>query len=340
MPRTFERALLGGTFDHFHNGHEKLLLSALEQCQNLELWVTNDKIAVKKEGKVESFEERVIFLKKWIQKNKLEERVTIEELNDAVGPAEYRLDCDAIVCTSETLIGCKKINEKRIESNIKPLEIITVEHFFSEDGITLSSSLIRNGEYTRSGKKWIDYEQISKILFMPKTIESTLKKPFGTLFEGPEDDTSIAIKKMTKALNLEEYNGKIVAVGDVCVSAMRGIGIIPDIAVVDDMTKRQILPDELKPDKGGYDECISCNNPAGQITPELSNCLIAAAKSDHKTIIVVDGEEDLAPIILHLSLPLNAYVIYGQPNKGVVICMSDEKAKARCKSRLNDFISD
>ena len=56
-------------------------------------------------------------------------------------------------------------------------------------------------------------------------------------------------------------------------------------------------------------------------------------------MIKVDGEEDLAPIILHLYLPLNAYVIYGQPNEGIVICISDEKVKLRCKSRYESFIS-
>ena len=340
MPRTFERALLGGTFDHFHNGHEKLLLSALEHCQNLELWITNDIIAFKKKGGIEPFDERMAFLKKWIQENKVEKRIKIQKLNDAIGPAEYRLDCDAIICTSETLLGCENINKKRIESNIKPLEIIVIDHFVSEDGVKLSSSLIRNGEYTRTGNKWINYAHVSKILKMPKIIESTLKKPFGTLFEGPESDTSIAIKKMVETLDLEKHTGKIVAVGDVCVSALRNIGITPDIAVVDEMTKRQILPNELKPNKEGYEECISCDNPAGQITPEFSNCLISASKSNHKTMIIVNGEEDLAPIILHLALPLDAYVIYGQPNKGVVVCISNEDAKLRCKSRLNDFISD
>ena len=55
-------------------------------------------------------------------------------------------------------------------------------------------------------------------------------------------------------------------------------------------------------------------------------------------MIKVDGEEDLAPVILHLALPLDAYVIYGQPNEGVVICVSDEKVKLRCQSRIETFI--
>ena len=347
MARPFKRGLLGGTFDHFHKGHEKLILNALEKCDFLEIWITSDNIASKKIGGVQSFEERNSFLNEWI-KIKSEsgelmdagkDRILTKKLEDKVGPAEWRTDCDAIICTIETFPACEKINSTRINSDLHPLNIIKVEHLLTEDGTVLSSSLIRKGIYTRDGKKWIDESQVSKNLQMPRTIENTLKKPFGTLFKGPEEDTSIAISKLKKELNLENHGGKIVAVGDVCVSALRNSGIIPDIAVIDGRTKRQDLPEDLIPKIQGYDEIISCKNPAGQITSEFSNCLISAAKSEHKVMIKVDGEEDLAPIILHLYLPLNAYVIYGQPNEGIVICISDEKVKLRCKSRFESFIS-
>tara|TARA_B100001778_G_scaffold323554_1_gene316994 strand:+ start:60 stop:1106 length:1047 start_codon:yes stop_codon:yes gene_type:complete len=346
MARPFERGLLGGTFDHFHQGHEKLILTALKECDALEIWITSDKIASQKTGAVQSFSERSSFLKSWIGKKQNEigfrngdsPRVFINELEDNVGPAEWRNDCDAIICTEETLPACEQINSTRLESNLEPLNIISVEHFLTKDGSILSSSLIRNGTYTREGEKWIDDSKISNILQMPKSIEGTLKKPFGTLFEGPEEDTSIAISKLKKDFDFDQISGKVVAVGDVCVSALRQSGIIPDISVIDGRTKRQDLPEELIPKIQGYDEIINCKNPAGKITPEFSNCLISAAKSNHKVMIKVEGEEDLAPIILHLALPLDAYVIYGQPNEGIVICISDEKVKLRCKSRIETFI--
>ena len=87
-----------------------------------------------------------------------------------------------------------------------PLNIITVEHFLTEDGNILSSSLIRKGTYTRQGKKWIDASQLSETLYMPKSIESKLKKPFGTLYEGPENDTSIAINKLYEELGWEHID--------------------------------------------------------------------------------------------------------------------------------------
>ena len=335
MSQLFQRGLLGGTFDHFHKGHEKLLTHALEKCALLELWVTSEKMAYEKKGWIETYETRIYSIKKWIKENKLENRIEIFKLSDKVGPAETREDCDAIVCTEETLPRCEKINSTRIKSNLKPLEIIIVDHLFTEDKIILSSSLIRLGEYNRKGEKWINYKHISKKLHMPKSAEKGLKKPLGVLYEGPEDDTSIAIENAIR--DLTSRTGKIVAVGDICVSALRDKNIIPDIAVVDGMTKREILPDNLKPNKEGYDEIISCVNPAGCISPQFSDCLIAAAKADHKVMIIVEGEEDLAPIILHLALPLDSFLIYGQPHKGIVMCRSSEYAKTKCKLRLEEF---
>ena len=354
MARQFERGLLGGTFDHFHRGHAKLILSGLKECNNLEIWITSDEIISHKTGVVQSFEERNSFLDEWVNKDgnmqdlgvseyeyhikDINSRIVIRKLEDEVGPAEWRTDCDAIICTEETLPACEDINSTRIRSNLTPLNIITVEHFLTEDGNILSSSLIRKGTYTRQGKKWIDASQLSETLYMPKSIESKLKKPFGTLYEGPENDTSIAINKLYEELN-GNLLGKIVAVGDVCVSALQKLGITPDIAVVDGMTKRQKLPEAQKPNQEGYDEYINCKNPAGQITSEFSKSLINASKSELKVLINVEGEEDLAPIILHLALPLDALLIYGQPNKGIVACYSDEDVKNRCVFRLNEFTS-
>ena len=57
------------------------------------------------------------------------------------------------------------------------------------------------------------------------------------------------------------------------------------------------LPEELIPKTEGYDEIINCRNPA-EITPEFSNCLVSAAKSNHKVMIKVD-EKKILPVILH-----------------------------------------
>ena len=56
-----------------------------------------------------------------------------------------------------------------------------------------------------------------------------------------------------------------------------------------------------------------------------------------KTLIVVDGEEDLAPLLLHLLAPINAAILYGQPNQGVVVRITGLDSKSRCQSLISMF---
>tara|TARA_Y100001978_G_C23703415_1_gene442955 strand:+ start:15092 stop:16174 length:1083 start_codon:yes stop_codon:yes gene_type:complete len=349
MKKSFKRGLLGGTFDRFHKGHEKLIHHALEKCYFLEIWITSDNIASLKSKNVQSFEERKLFLEKWILNNNkylqstrksdinLQNRILLQRLEDNVGPAEWRTDCDAIICTVETKSACEKINMNRKKSDLIPLNIISVNHFLTEDDKILSSSLIRKGIYNREGKLWIPDYVHSNSFLLPQKVEKNLKKPFGELFEGPEEKPEIAISSFIEKYDVRNLDAKLVAVGDVCVSGLRAAEIIPDIAVVDGMTKRQKISEESKPSFGGYKKISKCKNPAGEITFEFSKCLILAAQSDFKTIIDVQGEEDLAPMILHLALPLDSILIYGQPHKGIVVSKSNEEVKQRCRDRLSEL---
>jgi hypothetical protein len=54
-------------------------------------------------------------------------------------------------------------------------------------------------------------------------------------------------------------------------------------------------------------------------------------------LLDVDGEEDLAPIIIHLLAPLGTVVLYGQPSAGVVLRVTDESTKERCRALLDTF---
>ena len=113
------------------------------------------------------------------------------------------------------------------------------------------------------------------------------------------------------------------------------MGVIPDIALVDGMTKRTELIEKVELSQ--FDLLISAVNPAGQITPSLIQSIDAALHSDQTTCIEVDGEEDLAPIIVHLLAPIGTNVVYGQPSKGVVLRITDLAAKEQCRGLLSRF---
>jgi hypothetical protein len=51
--------------------------------------------------------------------------------------------------------------------------------------------------------------------------------------------------------------------------------------------------------------------------------------------LFVDGEEDLAAVVLQLLLPLGATIYYGQPNEGLVRWQVTEESKEKTAILLN-----
>jgi len=126
-------------------------------------------------------------------------------------------------------------------------------------------------------------------------------------------------------------------VGDVSVATLLGMGVIPDIGIVDGMTKRVKLDESEIIDSSVFTNILSATNPAGHITPSLIDAVEDALSNDESTIINVEGEEDLAPIIIHCLAPIGTAVIYGQPKVGVVVQVSSLKVKNRCRDILSMF---
>ena len=139
---------------------------------------------------------------------------------------------------------------------------------------------------------------------------------------------------------LEELNTSeviLIAVGDVTVATMLAMDIVPDMAFVDGQTKRQALSEEDQVDLSLFTHLLHAENPAGVLTPSLRKAVEHAAALEDPVAVVVDGEEDLAPLFIHLHVPLHAVVIYGQPHTGVVVQPSSLATKMRCRRLLELF---
>ncbi len=325
--------LVGGTFDCFHLGHQALLKAALD-CDSVEVWVTSDAIAAEKDPRIKPLTQRQQSILDWADGRS----ISTHTLEDPWGPAPTRAEATHIVCTPETQSNCDKINQMRIEGNLEPLNIITVSHILAHDGEPISSSKIRQGSIDREGKSWILEKDLEYSVHMPTNLDSELKEPMGTLFPGPEDTPEVAIQAAVEAI--PAFSPCLVAVGDVTVNALLEIGWVPDVGVVDGLTKRTKWDGEL--DTSSFVGHLTCENPAGQLTPDLLECADLAlefAFSDEggPVLLEVDGEEDLAPILIHLLAPLGTVVLYGQPSAGVVLRVTDESTKARCRALLNTF---
>ena len=56
-----------------------------------------------------------------------------------------------------------------------------------------------------------------------------------------------------------------------------------------------------------------------------------------EVVMTVDGEEDMAPLYLHLLAPLGTVVVFGMPGWGLMVQRTTLAMKERCRTILNAF---
>jgi len=139
----YTKLSLGGTFDHLHYGHRKLLTLALLCCRKeLVIGITSSKMLSKKSHQsiIHSFIERKRSVEHFIRSLKPILKTILIELNDPFGPTITDPDIEAILVSSETIKAAFKINQIRREKGYKLLDILVT---YRTDSVILSSSFIR-----------------------------------------------------------------------------------------------------------------------------------------------------------------------------------------------------
>lgn len=336
------KTVCGGTFDHFHKGHENFLKSALSISQSLLIGITSDeyiqKSKISPRGEAGKSQKSKVFENFEIRKKNVENylskatngRFEIIKIDDLFGPTlEKNFDATAIVVSENTKAGAKKINQYRSNKDLSKFKIIVVPQLLAEDGKPISSFRIRNGEIDRKGKLYLKPSWFGKILILPQRLREELKKPLGILISN------------TDTQKVKSINSLIITVGDETSKVFnKKFFIKPDIAVLDFRIAREEKFLDIK-DIGftGKERIVGVKNPAGSITPELINAVNSVFQRDKKDceIIKVEGEEDLAVLPLILASPLGNYIFYGQYGKGIVRVLVDEKIKAKIRKFVANF---
>lgn len=113
-----------------------------------------------------------------------------------------------------------------------------------------------------------------------------------------------------------------ITVGDYVTSSyIKFFNRAPPLAFVDFKTKRTDFKEFDIPTY--FDNVFEIKNPRGTILIQtIIDVLLEAIIGfpEDKTLMIVDGEEDLIPLILfYVTLPENTIVVYGQPDVGVVV---------------------
>ena len=145
--KNYSKVAVGGTFDKFHDGHKKLLSTAFEIGDFVEIGVTSDDFGGLK-GNIDSCELRMKNLKYFFSDKS---NFTVVPLEDPYGTTIYDSDFEAIVVSAETEPTAVKINEIRISKGMKPLDIVVVSFVLAYDGNPISSTRIRSGEINNRG---------------------------------------------------------------------------------------------------------------------------------------------------------------------------------------------
>ena len=132
----------------------------------------------------------------------------------------------------------------------------------------------------------------------------------------------------------------IATIGDICTLKITQQIRVPDLCIVDYKTKRdtKLSIDQKKNIDEIKSKSVTVKNPAGTITEELWNTIEDALGYENSTKIIADGEEDLATLAVISLSKIGAKVIYGMPDRGMVVVDVNQQAKKRANDFLNRML--
>ncbi len=153
MDRKFSTVLVGGTFDEFHKGHRKLIMTAFVAGERVMIGLSSDDLAreLRKEHEIATYEQRLRELRAFLRRQKVLERAKIVPLDTPYGITLSTTVADALVVSKETEPVGIDINKKRKASGLQPLELVVIDMIPAEDLVPISTTRIRRGEIDREG---------------------------------------------------------------------------------------------------------------------------------------------------------------------------------------------
>lgn len=321
MAYKYQHSVIGGTFDHLHIGHKKLIDEAFSLSEKVTIGLSTQSLYQKKflSYLIDSYETREAELKSFLLEKDYLSRAEIIPLKDIFGPSLTTKNIDAIFVTQTTFPSAQIINEERQKKGLPKIEIITVPFVKDESGETITSERIRLGEINRDGYVYFNIFKNKEKLNLPLSLREQLRKPVGT----PVAD----VGKIKESISEQSL---LITVGDIVTKSLRDINCIPDIEIIDFKTRRSSIDSELinqykKMNKKTY------RNEAGSIHKEVIDAYIEAVKNcvtnHQKQTIIIEGEEDLLTLPAILLAPLHSLVCYGQFDLNAVIMVDVTEEK-------------
>jgi hypothetical protein len=159
---------------------------------------------------------------------------------------------------------------------------------------------------------------------LPNSLRDQLKTPLGILLPIGQDNK----ENIQKYLLDESY---IITVGDRTTEKMIEYGIIPSLQIIDGFEKRK---QREFPKLGNASE-LMIDNPAAEITLQSIEIIKKAFEMTPPIRLTVNGEEDLLVLPVCIHAPKNSVVLYGQPNKGLVLVKITTEIRNKAQTLLD-----
>jgi pantetheine-phosphate adenylyltransferase len=173
-PRRADHAVLGGTFDRFHVGHEALLAAAFRAGRRVSIGVTTAEFLAehpKPFGRaIQPFSSRTAALRRFLRRTYPRRTWALRPLGDAFGRS---LDpgVGVLVVSEETERGGRAVNVERRRRGLRAVPIVVVPTVLADDLEPVSSRRIRAGTIDRRGRR------LARIAVGLATADATARGP-------------------------------------------------------------------------------------------------------------------------------------------------------------------
>ena len=161
---------------------------------------------------------------------------------------------------------------------------------------------------------------------LPDNLRDFLKQPVGQLVDE---------KELLKILQKEKY---IVSIGDMVTYTLLKNEIEPVFCIVDYKTRRGKCSSEMiELIKSFGNKSVIVENPPATISDDLWNVIEMAYENLEigSLRIEIEGEEDLASLAAIYMAPSDVTIIYGLPDKGVLVIKPTPENKRLVKEILD-----
>jgi pantetheine-phosphate adenylyltransferase len=333
---------LGGTFDHFHQGHKAFLEFAAKQGENLIIGITAQHLTSSKpySQAIEPYRVRARNVANWCKHYQV--TYEIVQLFDIYGPTLEDRRIQALAVTEETVTGADTINQARLAANMNELPVYICPMLLNELGQPLHADQIRAGTTNRFGTVYLNH--FKKGVKTSDEQRRLLSHPLGELI--PSGDFTHDFDKKAPFAP--------VLIGDRTLLLAIEQDIPFSLAVIDGKIERNVISAE---ETATIDSFILKNkvnvwqttNSAGEINAKAvaeveqiltnlrQNCYVSQGNSKKTHFLQVNGEEDLLTAVLILGMPLFSTLYYGQPKKGLVKVVITEQIKEKVFRILTQY---